>query len=308
MIRLYEVSKALLFEKAIDIENPSAFTFVYMGDSWAGDGETSNAILTEAFLEARKHKPLFILHGGDAVFSGTVEQFETGRDYQTATGTKHVKSFRNLVDQYLFNPDPVKVGTDKIPIFVVPGNHEQNGLNGPLDHFEELIGPKNFMINIPRLKLSIIGVKNLFRKQREDGTYETKYGFTKKELKKLKEYLSQRQKYTFLSMHVPPHAGKWANPDYFRDADATFTIRLKGFLNTIKGKVSKVLVGHVHAYDQAIIEDTEYILSGGAGAPLIRPGFLSSKSKVAKEEFHIVVIKVKNGKISKRVIPIGWKT
>ncbi len=173
MTRLYEVSKALLFEKAIDIENPSAFTFVYMGDSWAGDGETSNAILTEAFLEARKHKPLFILHGGDAVFSGTVEQFETGRDYQTATGTKQVKSFRNLVDQYLFNPDPVKVGTDKIPIFVVPGNHEQNGLNGPLDHFEELIGPKNFMINIPRLKLSIIGVKNLFRKQREDGTYET---------------------------------------------------------------------------------------------------------------------------------------
>jgi hypothetical protein len=113
LLRLYEVSKTLLFEKAKKIKNPSEFSFVYMGDSWAGDGETSNAILTETFLEARKHNPLFIMHGGDAVFSGTVEQFQSGRNYQTATGQHHVKSFRELVDQYLLKPDPIKVGKEK---------------------------------------------------------------------------------------------------------------------------------------------------------------------------------------------------
>ncbi|HJV46987.1 MAG TPA: metallophosphoesterase [Bacillota bacterium] len=308
MARLYEESKAVLFEKAKAVKNPSEFSFVVMGDSWAGDGETSNAILTEAFREARKHHPLFILHSGDSVFTGTVEQFQTGRDYKTASPVEkvhHVKSFRQLVDQYLLRPDPNKVGKEKIPIFVVPGNHEENGFNGPFDNFVKLIGPTNFMLNIPRLKLSLIGMKNVFRTQ-QNGMVTTKYGFTKGELELLRKYLRQRQKYTFLGMHTPPHAGKWSNPNYFTEAESTFKIGLQSFLNTIKGKVSKVFVGHVHAYDRAIIQDIEYILSGGTGAPLVKLGFLSSKSKVAKEAFHIVVITVKDGKISQRFIPIGW--
>lgn len=308
MTRLFEDSKALLFEKVRAIKNPSEFSFVVMGDSWAGDGETSNAILTEAFREARKHHPLFVLHTGDAVFSGTKEQFRTGRDYFTASPVEpkhHVKSFLDLVDQYLLKPNPAKLGNEKIPIFVVPGNHEQNGFNGPLNNFVQLIGPTNFMINVPKLKFSLIGVKNFFRTGTGANT-TTKYGFTQGELNLLRRFLSNRQKYTFLGMHAPPHAGKWANPNYFTEDESTFRFGLRSFLNTIRGKVSKVFVGHVHAYDRETFQGIEYILSGGAGAPLVKLGFLSSKSKVAKEAFHIVLITVKNGKITQRFIPIGW--
>lgn len=304
MTRLFEISESILIEKVKKLKNPSEFTFVYMGGSWAGDGESSNSILIEAFKEAQKHNPLFILHGGDAVFSGTREQILIGRDYVTETGTKHIQSFLELVDQYLINPDP-KITKNEIPLFVIPGNHDQDRQNGSLNNFTKYIGPVDFKLSNSRLKVSIIGVKNFFY-VKKNGQIQMEYGFSINQLDTLHELLKDTHKYTFLGMHAPPRAGKWADPNYFPERESTFTTGLSSFLEAVKGKVSRVLVSHIHAYDQTIIQGIPYILSGGTGAPLVKYGFLSSKSKVAKEIFHIIVIKVKNGKITHRAIPVGW--
>ncbi|NMO94297.1 hypothetical protein [Paenibacillus lemnae] len=62
-------------------------------------------------------------------------------------------------------------------------------------------------------------------------------------------------------------------------------------------------MGHVHALDQLTFQGTRYQLSGGAGAALVKKGFLKGAPTPI---FHIIEFTVKNGVIVKRrVIPVG---
>ncbi|MDN4067812.1 metallophosphoesterase [Paenibacillus vini] len=267
-----------------------------MGDSWAGNGQSSNAIFTAALstISSLKNKPLFILHNGDAVFTGTEQEFKTGGTYSGVP----IKSLLQMIQ------DPKK-GVSDIPFFIVPGNHEHTGINGPLTNFRRYIGPTHFAIHLPRIKTSIIGLDNS-QQLRPNPKGEPVYGFALGELAFLKNQLKKAQKNTVVTMHVPPRIGKWANPRYFQDPTSTFGNtggQLTRFLSTIRGKVPQVLVGHVHALDRLVFQGTRYKLSGGAGAPLVKKGFLKGAPTPI---FHVVEFTVKNGVIVKRrVIPVG---
>lgn len=295
---LFETSARRLRSQVRKLKNPNDYTFVFMGDGWAGDGQASNTIfgLALSAVRALKRKPLFILHSGDSVFTGTAKEFKTGGIY---TDKLPVKSLLQLIR------DPNK-GVPDIPFFITPGNHDRTGINGPLRNFRTFIAPTRFSLNLPRIRTKIIGLNNI-RQLGLDQNKEPIYGFPPTELNFLKRKLKTAAKNTLVLMHVPPRIGKWANPNYFQDPESTFGNQkgqLTRFLNTIRGKVGHVLLGHVHAFDSLTYQGTRYVISGGAGAPLVKKGFLKGTRTPI---FHIVEFTVRNGKVVKRrVIPIGY--
>lgn len=276
---LFERSKKLILDRADNV-NKSDFSFVFMGDNWAGDGHTSNAITQEAFKVANMQNPLCVIHGGDTVWTGSPEQFKDGWTQHFQNGDFFIPSFLKIVDQEAPN----------IPVFVAPGNHESENYATPsFNNFKKYIGPLHFTVNVNKLNLRLIGLYVNFRTEGGTKVYE----LTDSELEYLKTNLQNAPRFTFVVLHVPPNAGKWKQE--FKDPESTFSINVNKFLKIVRGKVSKVLVSHVHLFDTANINDTDFILSGGGGAPLI-----------TNHKFHIVMIRIKNGKVTYEMIPIGW--
>lgn len=68
------------------------------------------------------------------------------------------------------------------------------------------------------------------------------------------------------------------------------------FFRLIKGKkVNLLLFSHIHAYQKFNLQGKPTIISGGAGAAL-------DKNQVN----HIVILTVRNGKITTKKVPITW--
>ncbi len=233
---LYERSLAEM-EKRVQMASPRDFTFVVMGDSRGND-----PVFTKALALAASLKPLFVLHTGDFSVRGSVQE------------TDH---FLSLVQNAL--PD--------IPLFVVPGNHEQRG------PFREKIGPLNYVIDAPRLGLKVIVVDN------------STYALKAPERLYLTSQLSQKRKLTFVAMHIPPRTSRWSWHT-FTDGAADLTRLLAG------ANVTAAFYGHVHLYDRDNIGGVEHLITGGAGAPLTRYDFPGNASD------HVVVVKVKDGSVS----------
>lgn len=231
--RLFERSVQKL-QNRVRRMNPEDFNMVYMGDSWVGDGHTSDYVFEDAIAAAMIYNPLCLFHGGDLVFTG--EQ-------------ALLASFAAKVEALA--PD--------LPVFTLIGNHDLQKISdttGSPENYESIIGPPHYDLDIPALKLKFIGLNSMYHYKFDE------YGFTDEELAYLKTELNKSSRYNFVSMHTPPKAGVWATSDH------TFTIGMKPFLDIVRGKASKVLVSHIHGYNTDQIAGTDFILSGGGGAAL----------------------------------------
>ncbi|WP_318504006.1 hypothetical protein [Bacillus sp. T3] len=99
--RLFEQSIEALKKKLPSV-NPNNFRIVFMGDSWTGDGHSSNDMFEEALKVAKGLDPLAIFHGGDAVWTGSQQQFQTGTDLFYG----HLRSFREQITRVFGNDMP----------------------------------------------------------------------------------------------------------------------------------------------------------------------------------------------------------
>jgi Icc-related predicted phosphoesterase len=235
-------SEALVsFNKRAAAANPDDWCFVFMGDNRGNDGK-----FREALQLAARFEPLFILHGGDIVERGTADELAHFLDT--------VRSLPGLP-----------------PLFVVRGNHE---LNASL--FEQLIGPRNFTLDNPRLGFRLVGVDNADNSLKE------------KELAFLGKMLDGRLPNQFVTMHVPPKTGRWSKHSFEKGKDELLRL-------LAERKVKLGLFAHIHLFDQDVINGVPCIISGGAGATLSYFGYNGTA------KYHIVVVEVKKGKVSYRV-------
>ena len=113
------------FEARAASADADSWRFVFMGDNRGNDSK-----FKEILKRAKDLDPLFILHGGDIVESGSVGELSRFLDV--------VKSVMGLP-----------------PLFVVRGNHETNAAL-----FEKMIGPLNFVIDSQRLGVRLVAVDN----------------------------------------------------------------------------------------------------------------------------------------------------
>ena len=113
------------FEARAASADTTAWRFVFLGDNRGNDNK-----FKEILQRARDLNPLFILHGGDIVESGSAAELGHFLDV--------VRSVKGLP-----------------PLFIVRGNHEGNPVL-----FEKCIGPLNFVIDSQRLGLRLVAVDN----------------------------------------------------------------------------------------------------------------------------------------------------
>lgn len=238
----------------------SNYRFVYFGDSWFDWGKTRAEAITRyqiflgALETAAKQKPMFILIGGDVVFSGTEPQLKYVSQKLNEFMSKH-----------------------KIPVFIAPGNHERTGTKGSLDLYRKYIsGRLNYKVDAPNLRIMLLN--DIGPGTAVSGDYKKYYGFDQSgtALATLKSGLATAgSRKVVVVMHVPPKTGTWtrANGTTFKlkndDGFPINTPKNRDFLNTLKknkNKVQKVLVGHVHDYATSKIDGIPYIIEGQGGA------------------------------------------
>ena len=113
------------FESRVASADADGWRFVFLGDNRGNDSKFKDIL-----KRAKDLDPLFILHGGDIVESGSAGELSSFLDV--------VKSVKGLP-----------------PLFVVRGNHETNAAL-----FEKMIGPLNFVIDSQRLGVRLVAVDN----------------------------------------------------------------------------------------------------------------------------------------------------
>lgn len=201
------------------------YTFVVMGDSREND-----KVFIKCLLAANRYNPLFILHTGDAVSTGSEEQFQ---------------HFLSILQQNL--PD--------MPVFVAAGNHEltkRDKSESGKALFQQLIGPLDYVLDIPRINARFIVLDN------------SGYSLTSKQIDYLNNQLTLDNSLKFIFMHIPPQTLKWIDSHTFTNGADAFLRALSG------QSVAGVFYGHYHLFDEAMLSGTRHIITGGAGAPLAR--------------------------------------
>lgn len=264
-ITLHERSFRLLNKRIHSPKFKDGFNFVFLGDS-RGRGPADNCFTMNGEFElvlkkAVEFDPLFIVHGGDTVFTGEIA---------------YLQDFVRVVE---------KIARD-IPVFVCVGNHDvpfTDTLN--LENFRATIGKVHWVIDIPNKNFRCIAVNDVISPK-----IEPKYGFTTQELYILQKHLQNNPRNTVVAMHAEPEVGRWTGLDGFK----VNTPDSQRFFDLIQQHhVKKVLVSHVHAYDeQFIMKDSngsvttgkgiDFVLSGGAGAPL------ENDPNLTLNDFHFV--------------------
>ncbi|MDA2361161.1 metallophosphoesterase [Bacillus cereus] len=247
---LHERSEYLLKERMKKLHCKNKFNFVFLGDS-RGNGPKDNCFTMSGEFElvlqrAAELDPLFIIHGGDTVYTGE---------------KKYLEHFVRVVKKIV----------PHIPVFVCVGNHDELYLEeSNLKNFQSTIGKVHWVIDIPNFKFRCIALNNIVSPKNKI------YGFTNDELNYLERKLYHTPRNTVLAMHAQPNIGRWSTLEGF----PVDTSQSQKFFDLIQcHHVKKVLVSHVHAYDEQFIrkncdgtftlgKGTDFILSGGAGAPL----------------------------------------
>lgn len=251
---LHARSEQLLKERIKILKpNQQSFRYIFLGDS---RGSGNSCFLSGEFelvlKQAAARNPLFIVHGGDTVFSGT---------------KNNLQHFVDVVEKF----------APGIPVFCCVGNHDElfNGMSN-LQNFRSTIGIIHWRINIPPFHFRCIALNNVINPG--SPSMAPIYGFTNSELAYLERQLRTSPRNTLLATHVQPAAGRWKGKEF--EGFPVNTPNNKRFLQLVtqhQSKIKRVLVSHVHAYDQQFIKQnsvlqmgrgTNYVLSGGAGAPL----------------------------------------
>jgi serine/threonine-protein phosphatase CPPED1 len=97
----------------------------------------------------------------------------------------------------------------------------------------------------------------------------------------------------FVFTHTPPRYGVW---EHKLAPTPEVSARFMG-LNE-KYHTDYVFLGHIHLYDQRVINGVPYMVSGGAGAPL------DGKKDYGQSAYHVGLIEVTGSQVIQRMVPI----
>ncbi|MCD6127139.1 MAG: metallophosphoesterase [Methanomicrobia archaeon] len=156
----------------------------------------------------------------------------------------------------------------KAPLFYVCGNHDNS------KYYEKYLGEKVYSFTY---KNSIFIVLDNSR------------GFLeKKQLKFLNNQLKRDFEHKFVFMHEPPFDPRMGESHCMIDS--------KEFMKIIKeNNVDFVFCSHIHSYYKEKIGNTTFVISGGAGAPLVNNGFYHYIVVNVGDNISFSVVRCENG-------------
>jgi len=224
---LYETSRQKLHSRLAAVPR-EPYTFVVLGDNRGND-----AVFIKCLIAAARFQPLFIMHVGDVVHSGSAEQFE---------------HFLSTVQRTV----------PEIPIFVAIGNHEltdKDRTDKGKALFQQVIGPLDYSLELPEIDIELIVLDS------------SGYVLTPQQIDYLGNRLQSKSSRKFVFTHIPPRTRKWIDDHTFTEGADAF-LRL-----IADRKPAGVFYGHYHLYDEDTFSGVRHIITGGAGAPLLQSYF-----------------------------------
>lgn len=227
----YAESDALRQTLARLAETDGPFTFAVIGDNRSGD-----RVYAKIVRQMMIRNPLLVFNTGDVIPTpGNREQW---------------KNFWETSGQIT------------VPYFLVPGNHDIDSKDSEDVWRDEVDFPGK------ETYYSFVVGKNLFVAL---NTCEPKYDrkVTAEQMEWLKRTLDpKRYEYQFVFLHHPPFLWKGAT-HYGRSLDRYPKFRDELHRLFVDKKVDVVFAGHEHTFRRiGKIDGVEYIITGGAGAPL----------------------------------------
>lgn len=166
-----------------------------------------------------------------------------------------------------------QIEKSKIPFLVVTGNHEFRVPEGR-SLYQKIFGEFDYFFDYGDTRFIILD--NAGGK------------LTKEQLTWFEDKLKTDKKLKFVFLHKPPAIEKWGND--FNEGKDEF-IKL-----VVKYKVHTVFCGHMHSYDKKIIKGVQFIVTGGAGAPLDILEY-DGYNKYAGNYYHILYVIVQGNQV-----------
>lgn len=165
-----------------------------------------------------------------------------------------------------------QIEKSKVPFLVVAGNHEFKVPEGR-SFYQKIFGDFDYFFDYGDTRFIILD--------------NAKGKLTKEQLSWLEDKLKENKKLKFVFLHKPPTIEKWGE---------NFTEGKDEFIKLVaKYKVHTVFCGHLHSYDKKIIKGVQFIITGGAGAPL-DPLEYDGYNKYAGNYYHIIYVIVQGNK------------
>ncbi len=182
--------------------------------------------------------------------------------------------------EYEFNHYLSLIKNAKKPIISIIGNHGiglfENDMN-----YKKIFGKTNFAFSFQNSYFIIVDDSD------DEGINFKQLSWLTKELNKSKRYINR-----FIFMHIPLYDPRKGN---YKEGHSLDDIKQAQLLNNLFDKyhVTMLFCSHIHSFYKGFWHNTPYIISGGAGAPLVEDGF-----------FHYIKVTVDEKKVKYEVIKI----
>lgn len=239
-----------------------------------GNFQRVRDILTNAPL---KEKFSFAVAGdrqGTGIYPRIVEELrQSPVDFAVILGDAFTGS---LEDHQFFRSQLADEYALPFPTLYIIGNHEVKNMS--ISRFEELYGPTIFSFEYQ--DCLFIGLRIIGDHLTDGESLDFLRSLLEKEVKTYRR--------TFVFLHIPPPVPSFDNRKFTAPEELISLFR--------RLNVDYVFAGHYHGYARTQYGDTNYIVSGGAGAHL--------DDDMISQFHHAVVIEVGQNHIAERIIQI----
>ncbi len=238
------------------------WSFAVLGDAdIGGPGEAASPVFPRILAAVNEKGPDLVFFTGDLVHGRTLFLADFREQYRQAAGI-----LRDC----------------RAPFHLVPGNHDAEGPGG-LEEYLSRFGPVPWVFHHRGWRF--IGLNTEMAGRRGAVTGE--------QLRWLREQLSDRKenRRTVLFMHRPVWptlTGEYA----YHSLPRPELHRLFA-----EAGVAAVFSGHEHHFHREVRDGVLYVVTGGAGAPLLKGG-----------TFHVVFVEVRDGKLQVRAVRLEEKS
>lgn len=268
------------------------YNFIYMGNTCLGSPEyaceeTPLKIFRKMLIHACGYNPLFMLHGGDVAYDGSM----TGQQEKFVEVVKANSKGRS---------------GNFIPFFAMAGNNDFDGWSqqkddmkaqGSLENHIKVIGNANFRIEAPGINVVSLISSESVNSQGE--YYHSIHGIDGENLQWASDNMEE-DSMNIMAMHVPPAIGEWSN--WHMDKNA-FTNGLNDLEDLMeRNKVKAGFFSHAPVVSRTKSNMTELYLSGRAGAPY--PNMKRTGDKLYYEAHYYLVTVINGKKLAVSNVPL----
>lgn len=170
----------------------------------------------------------------------------------------------------------------RVPYLTVIGNHDNLFGRG---YYESRFTPPHPETGLDDYSFDYAGARFIIMDN-------ANYNFTERQFAYMEKMLQTPLK-KFVFAHAPPKFGVW---DHKLAPSRENSARWMALMS--KYNVDHVVMGHIHLYDQRVIDGVTYTVTGGGGAPLDRKG------DYGQSLYHMVMFEMGPDGIRSELVPI----